>query len=286
MSEQPYPWANAPREFRANAMPAGDLKNGVPGPIVAVREYIKGAGRGGSIRTVKISERLYSRAEAIMLRDGLNAAIRAFELAERLAQAKLPAPRTVILQKESLRLSPASLGIEFPCVLKQPDSAFSLGVVKAMDEADFRTKLEGLFEKSDLVIAQRFMASDFDWRIGILDRKPFFACRYYMARGHWQICNWTSKASQLFGRSDTLRVEDAPPAVVQAALKAANLMGNGFYGVDLKEIDGKVVVIEVNDNPSIDSGVEDIVLKDELYQTVIRSLIARIEDPRKLANGH
>jgi len=86
MSEQPYPWANAPREFRANAMPAGDLKNGVPGPIVAVREYIKGAGRGGSIRTVKINERLYSRAEAIMLRDGLNAAIRAFELAERLAQ--------------------------------------------------------------------------------------------------------------------------------------------------------------------------------------------------------
>ncbi len=207
-------------------------------------------------------------------------------LAERLAQAKLPAPRTVILQKDSLRLSPASLGIEFPCVLKQPDSAFSLGVVKAMDEADFRTKLDGLFEKSDLVIAQRFMASDFDWRIGILDRKPFFACRYYMARGHWQICNWTSKASQLYGRSDTLRVEDAPPAVVQAALKAANLMGNGFYGVDLKEIDGQVVVIEVNDNPSIDSGVEDIVLKDGLYQGVIRSLIARIEDPTKLANGH
>jgi glutathione synthase/RimK-type ligase-like ATP-grasp enzyme len=207
-------------------------------------------------------------------------------LAERLAQAKLAAPRTVILQKESLRLSPESLGIAFPCVLKQPDSAFSLGVLKAVDGADFRTKLEGLFEKSDLVIVQEFMASDYDWRIGILDRKPFFACRYYMARGHWQICNWTSKIRNRFGRSDTLRVEDAPPAVVQAALKAANLMGNGFYGVDLKEIGGKVVVIEVNDNPSIDSGVEDIVLKDELYQGVIRSLIARIEDPRKLDNGH
>ena len=207
-------------------------------------------------------------------------------LAERLAQARLPAPGTVILQKDSLRLSPASLGIAFPCVLKQPDSAFSLGVVKAENEADFRTKLEGLFEKSDLIIAQRFMASDYDWRIGILDRKPFYACRYYMARGHWQICNWASKISNRFGRADTLPVEDAPPAVVQAALKAANLMGNGLYGVDLKQIDGKVLIIEVNDNPSLDAGVEDVVLKDELYQTVVRSLIARIEDPRMLANGH
>ncbi|HAS83943.1 MAG TPA: RimK family alpha-L-glutamate ligase [Verrucomicrobia bacterium] len=204
-------------------------------------------------------------------------------LAERLAQAKLPAPRTVILQRESLKQTPESLGITFPCVLKKPDSAFSLGVHKVNDEQEWRTKLDELFEKSDLIIAQSFMASDYDWRIGILDRKPFFACRYYMARGHWQICNWASKggSDRRYGRSDTLRVEDAPPAVVQTALRAANLMGDGFYGVDLKEINGQVVVIEVNDNPSIDAGVEDIVLKDGLYQSVIRSLIARIEDPHK-----
>lgn len=208
-------------------------------------------------------------------------------LAERLTQAKLPAPRTVILQRESLKSTPESLGLTFPCVLKQPDSAFSLGVMKAENEVDLHQKLDALFEKSDLIIAQSFMASDYDWRIGILDRKPFFACRYYMARGHWQICNWASKAGsdRRYGRSDTLRVEDAPAAVVQTALKAANLMGNGLYGVDLKEINGQVVVIEVNDNPSIDAGVEDIVLKDGLYQTVIRSIISRIEDPRKLVNG-
>ncbi len=209
-------------------------------------------------------------------------------LAERLAQAKLPAPRTVILQRESLRQTPASLGIEFPCVLKQPDSAFSLGVVKAETETDFRQKLEALFEKSDLVIVQSFMLSDYDWRIGILDRKPLYACKYYMARGHWQICNWGAKAKSghRYGRSECMRVEDAPTAVVQTALKAANLMGIGFYGVDLKEIDGRIVVIEVNDNPSIDAGVEDLVLKDELYLAVIRSIIGRIEDPRTLiSNG-
>lgn len=202
-------------------------------------------------------------------------------LAERLAQAKLPAPRTVILQKESLKSSPATLGITFPCVLKQPDSAFSKGVVKAVDEADYREKLGALFEKSDLIIAQEFMQSDFDWRVGILDRKPLFVCKYYMARGHWQICNWDGAAASRFGKADTLRVEDAPPAVVQAALKAANLIGDGLYGVDLKEVNGKIVVIEVNDNPSIDAGVEDVVLKDELYLTIIRSIISRIEGPRK-----
>jgi glutathione synthase/RimK-type ligase-like ATP-grasp enzyme len=204
-------------------------------------------------------------------------------LAERLAQAKVPAPRTVILQKESLKNSPASLGVTFPCVLKQPDSAFSKGVVKAENEADFREKLDTLFEKSDLIIAQEFMASDFDWRVGILDRKPFYVCKYYMAQGHWQICNWDGESigDRRFGRSETLRVEDAPPAVVQAALKAANLIGDGFYGVDLKQIGDKVVVIEVNDNPSIDAGVEDLVLKDELYLTVIRSIISRIDGPRK-----
>ncbi|MGE4489168.1 MAG: RimK family protein [Kiritimatiellales bacterium] len=202
-------------------------------------------------------------------------------LAERLAQAKVPAPRTVILQKESMKSSPKKLGITFPCVLKQPDSAFSQGVVKAVDEDDFHAKLEMLFEKSDLIIAQEFMQSEFDWRIGILDRKPLYACKYYMARGHWQICNWDGPVSSRFGKAETMRVEDAPAAVVQTALKAANLIGDGLYGVDLKEIDGKIYVIEVNDNPSIDSGVEDTVLKDDLYQAIIQSMINRIEGTRK-----
>lgn len=202
-------------------------------------------------------------------------------LAERLAQAKVPAPRTVILQKECLKSTPASLGIKFPCVLKQPDSAFSKGVVKAVDEADFREKMEKLFEKSDLIIVQEFMQSDFDWRIGILDRKPLYACKYFMAKGHWQICNWDGSVEDRFGRVHTMRVEEVPPVVVQTALKAANLMGDGFYGVDLKEVNGKIYVIEVNDNPSIDSGIEDLVLKDELYLAVIRSIINRIDGPKK-----
>ena len=29
--------------------------------------------------------------------------------------------------------------------------------------------------------AQEYLATDFDWRVGVLDRRPLFACKYFMA---------------------------------------------------------------------------------------------------------
>ena len=54
-------------------------------------------------------------------------------------------------------------------------------------------------------------------------------------------------------------------------------MGNGLYGVDIKETENHCYVIEINDNPSIDSGVEDSVLQDELYQKVMSGILDRVE---------
>src|SRR5690606_11463899 len=109
-----------------------------------------------------------------------------------------------------------------------------------------------------------YLPTDFDWRIGILDRKPIYACKYYMAGKHWQIINRGKDGNLLEGEHETFDVKDAPKEVIETALKAANLIGSGLYGVDLKEIDGKCFIIEINDNPSIDAGVEDDVLKDKL----------------------
>ena len=39
----------------------------------------------------------------------------------------------------------------------------------------------------------------------------------------------------------------------------------------------KFYVIEVNDNPSIDAGVEDAVLQDDLYQQIMAVFLQRIE---------
>ena len=67
--------------------------------------------------------------------------------------------------------------------------------------------------------------------------------------------------------------EDVPPVVRDTALKAANAIGNGFYGVDIKQRGDSVYVIEVNDNPNLDSGVEDSILGDALYQMIIEELV-------------
>jgi glutathione synthase/RimK-type ligase-like ATP-grasp enzyme len=116
----------------------------------------------------------------------------------------------------------------------------------------------------------------------VLDGEPLFVCKYFMARGHWQIYNWGSRRpSDVWGQYETLAVADAPPAIVQTAVKAARLMGDGLYGVDLKEIDGKPMVIEINDNPSIEAGVEDKVLGTALYDTIIAALRRRVEARRE-----
>ncbi len=61
------------------------------------------------------------------------------------------------------------------------------------------------------------------------------------------------------------------------ALRAASLIGEGLYGVDLKEVGSDCVVMEVNENPNVEAGVEDVVLKDELYRRVMSVFLERIE---------
>ena len=201
---------------------------------------------------------------------------------ERLKQNKIKTPATVVLSKFSYRKS-QNVHLKFPLVLKQPDSAFSLGVEKVDNLDQLDESLKKLFELSDLIIAQEFMPSEFDWRIGVLDQAPLFACKYFMAKNHWQIYNWNSESKYKGGASDTVAIEDVPDIVVKTALKAAALIGDGLYGVDLKMINGEVYVIEINDNPNIDADVEDLILKDQLYSKIVRSLLNRIEINRNIA---
>ena len=196
-------------------------------------------------------------------------------LAEVLTRQKLPAPRTLIVHRENVDAVAGEIG--FPCVLKKPDSAFSLGVAKADDAEQLSQQLEMFLSESDLVIAQQFVQTTFDWRIGILDRRPLYACKYFMARRHWQIVKRDGGGEPRYGQFETLPVELAPRRVVQLALKAANLFGDGLYGVDIKQSGKELYVIEVNDNPNIDAGIEDAVLRDELYDRIMNVLLNRVE---------
>jgi glutathione synthase/RimK-type ligase-like ATP-grasp enzyme len=195
--------------------------------------------------------------------------------AELFEKHNIPCPKTLIVHKDNAAVVGRQLG--FPCVLKRPDSSFSAGVEKAENEAELSKHLEAYFRQSELVVAQEFVPSSFDWRVGVLDRKALYVCRYYMARGHWQVQLADDGQRRRYGKVDTLAVGDAPANVVALAVKAAGLVGDGLYGVDLKQVNGRIVVIEINDNPSIEAGCEDLVLKDQLYRTIMQSFYDRLE---------
>lgn len=196
-------------------------------------------------------------------------------LAEVMSRHNIAAPKTVLVHRDNVDSIAQELG--FPVVLKKPDSAFSQGVVKVKDEAELGKRIVEFLDESELVIAQEFVPTEFDWRIGILDRQPLFACKYMMVKGHWQIYQNKSAGGFDAGDFETMPVEIAPREVVRTALKAANLIGDGFYGVDIKSVGKKCYVMEVNDNPSVDSGVEDAILRDELYRRVMAVFLKRIE---------
>jgi glutathione synthase/RimK-type ligase-like ATP-grasp enzyme len=197
-------------------------------------------------------------------------------LAEILERHKLRTPRTLIVHRDNRKHLVDELG--FPVVLKQPDSSFSQGVVKVGDDAELKLCLDRLLAKSDLIIAQEFLPTSFDWRVGVFDRQPLYACRYYMAKKHWQILKRDGGGSKTDeGRFETLPVEHLPVQVLRTAIKAANLIGDGLYGVDLKQVGDKVYVIEVNDNPNIDAGIEDKYLKNQLYDRIMQVFQQRVE---------
>jgi glutathione synthase/RimK-type ligase-like ATP-grasp enzyme len=198
-------------------------------------------------------------------------------LAEAAERYGLPVPRTVIVGRDDPAAVLEAVGL--PCVLKLPDSSFSRGVIKVESEEELATAIERFRKDSDLVLAQEFLPTEFDWRVGVLDGKPLYVCKYFMARRHWQIIRRAGTRT-FEGGVETLAVEAAPHRVVQTALRAARPFGDGLYGVDLKVVGRQVFVIEVNDNPSIDAGYEDAVLKEELYAAIMQVFVNRLDARR------
>lgn len=196
-------------------------------------------------------------------------------LAELMAHYRIRTPKTVIVHSDNVNSAYKRLG--FPCILKQPDSSFSLGVVKVDSPEEFCAYGQKMLEKSDLIIAQEFLPTTFDWRIGVLAGEPLYACKYYMADHHWQIYNKAGRTEDdRWGMTQTFPFAEIPVPVLKIALDAADLIGDGLYGVDVKEIDGVPYVIEINDNPSIDAGIEDEVLGVELYTRIMQVFHDRI----------
>ena len=202
-------------------------------------------------------------------------------LAELMQRSGVPIPKTVLLHRDNLRCSAEQLSL--PCVLKQPDSCFSQGVVRIFERDALVRQAESLLSNSDLIVAQEYVPTPYDWRIGIFDGEPIWACRYYMAPKHWQIVKSMRGGGKRSGRVECMGVASAPRDIVDLAVQAAALIGSGLYGVDLKSTPWGPVVVEVNDNPSIDAGYEDALLKNRLYDALMSGLRRRVELGRPAA---
>jgi gamma-glutamyl:cysteine ligase YbdK (ATP-grasp superfamily) len=145
--------------------------------------------------------------------------------------------------------------------------------------------LPELLNGSPMLIAQAWAPTAFDWRVGVLDGRPLFACRYWMVPGHWQIRGSTARGTARDGRVEGVPLDHTPAVVKRVACRAARLIGDGLYGVDVKELETGAVVIEVNDNPDMNLDYEDQAEGDRVYEELSAWFLKRIDQekgaPRK-----
>jgi glutathione synthase/RimK-type ligase-like ATP-grasp enzyme len=200
-------------------------------------------------------------------------------LSELLQGSGIASPRTRLVSRRTLLKLEDVLA--YPVVLKVPDGSFSRNVKKAESWKQFQDIAQAMFKESEIILVQEFMYTDFDWRVGILAGEPLFVARYFMTRDHWQILKHGADGKHEEGRTEAVAIKDTPKAVLDAAVRCAKLVGDGLYGVDLKENASGVYVIEINDNPNIDAGMEDAVLGDELYRKLLGHLLRQFEAPHE-----
>jgi glutathione synthase/RimK-type ligase-like ATP-grasp enzyme len=188
----------------------------------------------------------------------------------------IPHIPTVFISKEDLhhkRLQEIFEVLGKPVVIKAPYTSFSKYVEKAACETSFREVAKRFFRKSDVLAVQQFMPTAFDWRVGVLNGEVLYVCKYMIPKGRWKHgAKRRGKPSFVWGRTVSLKRENAPISLKELALKACEVIGKGLYGVDIKEVNGGYVVVEVNDNPSIYAGYEDLRNKD-LYGKIISYLV-------------
>jgi glutathione synthase/RimK-type ligase-like ATP-grasp enzyme len=198
--------------------------------------------------------------------------IHQYALFERFNVPHIP---TVFLSRDELhhkRINSIFAELGKPVVIKAPYTSFSKYVEKAACETSFRTVAKRFFKKSDVLAVQKFTPTAFDWRVGVLNDDVLYVCKYMIPKGRWKHgAKLRGKPTFTWGRTVALKKETIPPRLREVALKACSVVGKGLYGVDLKEVDGDFVAVEINDNPSIYAGYEDAREKD-LYSRIINYL--------------
>jgi glutathione synthase/RimK-type ligase-like ATP-grasp enzyme len=191
-----------------------------------------------------------------------------------LLRHRAPIPATTFLHEADLTVQKGAELLDAmgsPLVLKAPHSSFSLYVERVANPRDFVRVGKRFLRRADRLIAQQFVGSEFDWRVGILAGEVLYVCQYPIPKRRWKILTYTQAGRVISGRVRAFDSARVDPKLLHTARQAAAALGNGLYGVDLKQVDNGYGVIEVNDNPTIAAGDEDR-QSPRLYERLIRYL--------------
>lgn len=232
--------------------------------------FIRSATRVGNT-----AYRLAERAEAMGIRviddpsSILIASNKAFQV-EYFGRIGVPIPRSRLIRPGNLHDVAAEIG--FPCVLKSAYGCFGREVFLIHSLEELQARVIERYERDELLVLQQYVRSDFDWRIGVLNGELLFAARYNYVPGYWKSSLWQGD-EQTIGHTDAVPRDQVPPLVAACALGAARATGSGLYGLDIKETDQGVFVLEINDNADLDLDCEDAAEGEVLYQRLIDALL-------------
>lgn len=193
---------------------------------------------------------------------------------QHLMRAEVPMPETCFLTDDQVTPEQAHELFEqygTPLVLKAPNSSFSAYVEKVHDAASFVKVGKRFLRRADRLVVQQYLPSSFDWRVTILDGKVLFVVKYVMGAGAWRIHDRDEAGRENLCTVEGIDRSQVNPKLIEVALAAGKAIGNSLYGIDIKEFDDGFMVIEVNDNPNIDAGLEDM-NNPEVYRNVVRYL--------------
>ncbi len=187
----------------------------------------------------------------------------------RLMQHGVEMPRTLFLSYRELNPARAReifCELGSPVIVKEPSTSFSLRVEKVQDPAALLQVARRYFKLSDWIVAQEFVESTYDWRVGVLGGKFLYACKYIIPSQTFKI------QDSVNGHVVYCGVQSVPPDMIPGdvrdlGVRAGQAIGDGLYGVDIKDGRGGPCVIEVNDNPSLEGG------EDTAYPGVYREIV-------------
>jgi glutathione synthase/RimK-type ligase-like ATP-grasp enzyme len=192
-----------------------------------------------------------------------------------LIKAEVPVPRTEFVKKSDFseeRMEQLLESMDGSMIMKEPSTTYGNRVKKVTSLVDAHRIAGSYLKMSDWIVAQEYIESDEDWKIGVLRGEFLYACRYVLPTESQKIM--ASEEGEIPDyASECVPREQVPEDTIDLAVKAARAIGMGLYSVDIKQRGGRQFVIEVNDNPSLESGEDEYY--PQIYNKIISNLMER-----------